>query len=220
MRSLVNPSVKYRDELEAATLFGKLLLEYAFQAKLDQPTTASYWYSIFLAQTQIARDYFLDIELDGLEEWDAPSVLEFRHAIQEATRSPKISEWDAQRIKMALNDFNHTWRTAGTEHAAQLSTRVEKSEPPELQQLDERLKRVYHAGQVAAEELTKRMPLEAITKRQVWEWLKDNSPDGYEVPGFETFKRYLRAIPNLFPRQRRGNRRNAVGRSTVSHRNR
>ena len=224
MFSLVKSPAGYLDELNAATEFGKLLLENALRAKIDWSASASAWdqifsspgwEQIFVAQTRISRDYFLDIQLDGLVAWDAVPVLKFRYAVQEATRSPNIAEWDTQRFDTALSDFFYAWRNAIAEHIPQQSVRTEELEPPEVGQLEERLKRVYRACRFAVETLSERTPIEAITKRHVWDWLREHSPRGYELPGFETFERYLRDIPSLFPKQRRGRGSCARGRSVV-----
>ncbi|AMV26274.1 hypothetical protein VT84_17890 [Gemmata sp. SH-PL17] len=234
MFSLINPSTRHRDELVAVTRSGKLLLEAAIRAKLDDSTRGQ-WYPIFLAQTRIAREYFLSIELDGLEEWDALPALKFRHAVQEATRSAAIEEWDAPRIETALIDFNNTWQAANKDHAPQQPSNIAESEPQavqlsstegavprELKKLDERIRRVYCACRVAVDELAQLTALDAITKQQVWKWLKTNSQEGYEVPEFGSFERYLRAIPktvpDLFPKQRRASKQRAQGRSIVPQR--
>lgn len=205
-----NPTGEYREQLECAAQWVRELLESGLRAQIDQSGNAGFPRHLVWMQAHIARDYFLWVELEPLEEWDAIRVLKLRRAVQEATRPQAVSEWDIERIESALTEFWKCWFSE--DNRSDTATRDEL-QVPATPQLRGKPREAYETYLAAEEALGSEM-----TDDQAYDWAKNKLDDPTALPDRGAWKRSLGKARQALGTQKRKRRVVPESRSILSRR--
>jgi hypothetical protein len=200
----------YHPQINEAIRIAKQLLEAGLRAKRmsvadpDQRFNAIDVRSMFAIKAVICRNFFLSDSFLRLRAWEPVPVLKLWQCVHDAARSDAVCDWDMVRLETVITEFVRVCRPSepATANAPPVMPPAAVEEP----RLPRRLDRAYRILCAAVEALKQDRPASAITKRSVWNWIKEHAPDGYEHPVFETWERYIRDVPTVFDQQKRARR--------------
>jgi len=215
---------QHRLALVTATKVAKDLLSACYRAKDECSALPEYhccpWdlRISFANMAQLCRDFFLSDDFLCLKAWEEVPVLQLWLAVQDATRPPRVADWNTNTIEKAVSAFTEAWTVSVPDSSRHQQPTEVPAEPDEVAALPDRLKQTYLACAAAVEGLSQRIPEEEITKKHVWDWLKEHTSGGYRLPKFDTWTRYLRDIPQVFEKQKRRSRVPLISRSVVRKR--